>query len=391
MSRVGSPAGTGGRRSDTRPTKPQGAAPLEVHTILAALGIAGLRSRKGIPYTAIPGKNGPRWIVPNRPKLTRAAFREWHPYSGTGQMSWAGVRLLARFGALRYLPGVSQMRLPEDAGEQLLKSAGWKGEIAAPIILVGNPSPLHKVIVLLANAKGELTGVAKFPLAEGAAQAIRHEAEMLRRLDGKFGAPRLLHYSAEAACSVQAYLPGRLGGRKCKPKYVDFLVSLTHTGETLPLAEKITTLISQLQSRPEYFHSKEVLAGIFRNLESRTTGLPATLVHGDFAPWNIRDLPGGACTLVDWESGQWRGFPLHDLCHFFYMQTRLFAKKESFYSRLLASGCLRTYCEETGITADHVPQLTAAYLATTLRGHWEAGEDEFAAFCLAQMEEFLKR
>jgi hypothetical protein len=124
---------------------------LEIDSILAALGIPSSNSEKAIAYTVIPGSNGPRWIVPNRPKLVRAAFREWHPYSQIGRIFWAGTRLLARSGGVRYLPGSTQITLPADAGQQLMQATGWSAEIAPPIILVGNPSPMRKVIVFLAD------------------------------------------------------------------------------------------------------------------------------------------------------------------------------------------------------------------------------------------------
>jgi hypothetical protein len=272
-----------------------------------------------------------------------------------------------------------------------MQATGWSAEIAPPIILVGNPSPMRKVIVFLADEEGKLMAVAKFPIAQGAVQAICHEADMLRELEGRFSVPKLVHYSTKAGCSIQTYLSGRLGSRACKAKYVDLLLRFVRIDGALPAADATTSLIEQIRTRPEYSGLESVLNSTFRLIEGPRTEFPAALVHGDFAPWNIRELRDSRCTLVDWESARWDGLPLHDLCHFFFIQTRLFAPRSSFYSSLRASGCLKVYCDATAVKIDCVPQLAAAYLAATLVGHWEAGESDAARFCLAQMEDFVRR
>jgi phosphotransferase family enzyme len=50
-------------------------------------------------------------------------------------------------------------------------------------------------------------------------------------------------------------------------------------------------------------------------IEDACSGLPATLVHGDFRPRNVfvrRDVSGPACYPVDWETAGW-GVPAADL------------------------------------------------------------------------------
>src|SRR5665811_1352342 len=39
----------------------------------------------------------------------------------------------------------------------------------------------------------------------------------------------------------------------------------------------------------------------------RPPGTPAHWrpMHGDFAPWNLREMPGGQLSLVDWEDADW--------------------------------------------------------------------------------------
>jgi hypothetical protein len=305
------------------------------------------------------------------------------------------VRLLASVGCLHWLPRAESIDLPANAGEQLSRAVGWDAMIAPPIVLVGNPSPLHKLIVFLCHPDGELMGVAKFPLAPASRQAILHEAEMLQSLSTHIGAPRLLHYSEETGCAIQEYLGGRLGERECRTSYIDILVRLASINETLDLNEELRRLRLNIVARTEYSASASHLEALFRVMNCETAQkmarVPATVVHGDFAPWNIRELNRGSSTLIDWESSRPRGLPLHDLCHFFYIQTRLFDPNASFFEKMILHKCLAEYCERIKLDLQWVRQLTAAYLAATLLGHWQAEETAFAAYCLGQMEDFLNR
>ena len=58
-----------------------------------------------------------------------------------------------------------------------------------PVILVGNPSPARKLLVLLFNPRRELHAVVKLPMTLAARDYIRNRAETLRKLDEKNCAP----------------------------------------------------------------------------------------------------------------------------------------------------------------------------------------------------------
>src|SRR5580658_2565248 len=65
---------------------------VDERSVLSALGMEVDGTEGGIAYTVIPGRYGPRWIVPNQPARTRNAFREWRPYSKIGIAAWMGTR-----------------------------------------------------------------------------------------------------------------------------------------------------------------------------------------------------------------------------------------------------------------------------------------------------------
>src|ERR1035438_793210 len=125
--------------------------------MLAAMGIAANSPGIKIPYTIIPGNDGPRWLLPNRNELAQTILREWRPYSAAARLNWAIVRLVARLGALRFLPGTMQTRLPETAGRQLLSHIGQEADALPPVILVGSYS--RNLLVFLANPSQGLNAV----------------------------------------------------------------------------------------------------------------------------------------------------------------------------------------------------------------------------------------
>jgi hypothetical protein len=358
--------------------------------ILAALGVAADCPGIKFSYSIIPGNDGPRWLLPNRNELTQTILREWRPYSAAARLSWAGIRLLARLGALRLLPGTRQTQLPATVGRHLLSQFGIEGDAFPPVILVGNPSATRKIIVFLADPTQGLNTVLKLPLTLAARVSIRNEAETLRKLDGLHRAPRLLHYSEQSGAAMQEYLPGKLGSRRCKPDYLRLMIEFARTGEVASLREHGLRLAERLRSHAAYRdHAGDLDSGLASLLKD--TAIPAALVHGDFAPWNIRELSGGSCTLVDWESAVWRGLPLHDLCHFFYMQTQLFSPNRLFYSTLLREGSWRKYCHALDLSPSMVPRLVAAFLLETLARCWEAGNAPSADFCLRQLQAFQRQ
>ena len=360
----------------------------DLSRILAALGIAANSPGINIPYTIIPGNDGPRWLLPNRNKLTRTILREWRPYSPAARLSWAGVRLVARLGALRFLPGTMQTRLPATAGRQLLSHIGQEADASPPVILVGNLSTTRKLLVFMVIPSQGLDAVVKLPLTFAAHASLRNEADTLRKLDGKHGTPRLLHYSEESGAAMQQYLTGKLGSRRCKQEYLRLLLDLVRTGELISLRARGRRLEERLRSHSAYGNYAGNLESALAYLKEDAV-VPAALVHGDFAPWNIRELRDGTCTLLDWEFAEWLGLPLHDLCHFFYMQTLLFSPEKLFYSTFLREGSWRMYCHALDIPFSLVPRLATAFLLEKLATGWEIDSPLTASFCLRQLDMLL--
>ena len=88
--------------------------------------------------------------------------------------------------------------------------------------------------------------------------------------------------------------------------------------------------------------------------------LPASWVHGDFAPWNIKCRRGQKLMLIDWEDAQRGGFPLHDYFHFLHMQDYLFGQRPAMHFAGVGS-----FAETIGRHNQSVPSASRSSISRT--------------------------
>lgn len=365
------------------------AAALDLDGVLAALGVAADSAESRIPCTVIRGNDGPRWILPDGSRLAHALLSEWHPYGRFTRIFWSAVPLANRLGILPRLPGNMRSTLPSDASRRFLQRLGCSFNAGPPVILAGNNAITRKLLVFLEDRDQKKIILAKVPLTPPAQLSIGNEARMLETLNGKLHAPRLVCSSQETGIAAQEYLPGKLGSRRLKPEYVEFMLALASGGGSISLRAYGQRVAERLRGCPAYpEHSAQLNAAL--GLVESDADLPAALVHGDFAPWNIKHLPGGACTLIDWEMARADGLPLYDLCHFYYMQAYLFRADGLFYAAMLKAAAWRSYLSRLNLPAGLLKPLAAAFLLETLARYWDGSETSVERFCLHQLDMLLR-
>ncbi|OIQ71385.1 hypothetical protein GALL_469990 [mine drainage metagenome] len=196
-------------------------------------------------------------------------------------------------------------------------------------LFCGIPGPLQKLILYCPESRGGPGAVAKIALQKSADKAIAHETYWLLKLNRSPSIsrcmPRLLmqgtlgsnrHYFSMLSLP-QGFSPKLFG----KP-HDEFLHLLARpnpeagswnqsqayvrlyqrTHATLPLVEEKLRLL-WLDSLAE-----------IDSLIGRAV-LPTCIIHGDFAPWNLRQIDG-ELFLFDWEFTEEVGNPLLDFLHF---------------------------------------------------------------------------
>ncbi|HUI84627.1 MAG TPA: aminoglycoside phosphotransferase family protein [Candidatus Binatia bacterium] len=270
------------------------------------------------------------------------------------------------------MPHVRTVELA-DAHEIDWRAVGWKRPGApAPLIHVGTPGPRQKAVIHLADpASGECDAIVKVPLTPGARDAIIREAAVLEMLagEGYTCAPHVLRVHCERDLAAQQFLPGMPAQRRPISDYYALLRSLMLHDEYTNIAEQVTAW-----HEPFHVPDRQLMASVGAELADAVR-LPACWVHGDFAPWNIRTLPGGQPALIDWEDAARGGLPLHDAWHFLHMQDFLFRGRPAAHFPDLGA-----FGRGLGLSWRQCRKLEIAYLARSYARCVSEGEHRRAEF-----------
>jgi hypothetical protein len=147
---------------------------------------------------------------------------------------------------------------------------------------------------------------------------MEHEARVLPALASKgITAPGLLFADEVDGryVTVQSPLAGKLAPLQMTQAHERFLASMRNGAVKPASATKmVATLAGRIAAlavpHPQLAATLEQILPV---LES--TDVPSTVVHGDFAPWNLR-INHGRISAFDWEYGELDGLPLIDQTHY---------------------------------------------------------------------------
>ncbi|MFQ5785436.1 MAG: hypothetical protein ACE5H8_11530 [Alphaproteobacteria bacterium] len=268
-------------------------------------------------FWVIPGRAGPRWIVPQDAALGWPALRLWRPYDAASRAKWTLVTAAYRAGELGRLPGVAALGV---AGCDGWRHLGWDGD-AAPVavIHIGTPGPTRKAIATLVDrAQGRPLAVAKAPLGPAAAGRILHEAAALDGLarEAPGVAPRPLFSDPATGRSLQTFAAGAPSGMRLTAAHLGWLDRLRVSNSETSLRDGAEALARRLRALPRLDDGTRRRYGRLLEGVAFPEPLPAFRVHGDFAPWNLRRAEGETLIAFDWEFSETPGLPGHDLVHF---------------------------------------------------------------------------
>jgi hypothetical protein len=196
-------------------------------------------------------------------------------------------------------------------------------------------------------------------------QIAAHEAKALQGIAKLLGAkshvPKVLFAGDVDGVYVTAQTPlsGRPTGPRLTPAIQTFLRSL-QTEQIKPAAR--TNLVEQLAVRIDGLSSgKEKLLSALESLQPtlETLKVPVTVIHGDFAPWNLREDRGDIFAF-DWEYAELDGIPLFDETHFRLQVGFQLHQWTPEQARAELSEWAAT--QPIGLKADEVKALQAVYL-----------------------------
>ncbi len=273
-------------------------------------------------FAVVPGMHDPRMFIPlDSNRLAAGAFAIYGPLRRTARIKARAARAAARLG----LPGWYRDRVTialREPGELIESLREVVGQPVIPAISSGSPPPARnrKVTLGLLDPGGNLLAFAKLPgPSDQARLGLENSVRVLRAIAGTPAAdcaPRLLFGGPMAGtfAEVTGVVQGQTPGEAFAPAHQHFLNRLA-TGEHKPAAR--TEWFSALLNDRALLAARPPLNSILNRLRERMEGLvaPTFIIHGDFAPWNLRRC-GGEFRAFDWENASLEGPPLIDRVHY---------------------------------------------------------------------------
>ncbi len=339
------------------------------------------------PYLVIPGNHGPRWLIPAARRAASSVLRAWRPYSVTGQLKWLAIRMADRAGVVRYFPSVSSLTISRSTSLGWSERCGLASPAGEMVILIGNPSPDRKLIVFLLDDQHRIAAVLKVGLTTGAGVSILREAEALGKLEPYCWAPEILSVHPDLGAAAQEYVDGTLPHRGFRPDYLDLLCRLPRSGGSL----KLSGVASAMANRGgQGAGDGPVIApDLLQRCLSRLDldiAIPTMLVHGDFAPWNIRKTPKSGYVLVDWEWSDFAGLPAYDLLHFLFGEDLLFGGGTGGYAAIRGKSICKEYLKRMDLDTELLPRLAILYLLDRPQRQSKSADTASGAYLLRQLE-----
>lgn len=255
---------------------------------------------------------------------------------------------------------------------------------------LGTISPDRKLAIISRKTKDTLC-VTKLAISENASRQIRYEAEILNQLQLKnlHLMPKLLKVTEDA--SIQEYLSGTPVQASITTYHISFLKKL-HLNVNINIKdyfnEKIIPLIETMPEKKR----RMTLLKLLEKFEIPDASIMTTIVHGDFAPWNLKLDASNQLLAFDWEDCIMMGLPLHDLYHahliFYYVKVILNGSKA--YQPLKWNSIEKSYIQHHKLS-DHEHTLLIAYLSYTIavRNNKNIQNDTYQDLLIATLEKAL--
>ena len=286
-----------------------------------ALRDAGFRHVR--EFAVVPGLSDPRLFIPLDSRAVAAsAFRLYAPVKLAARCRMAAARAAALLGSRAWYRDRVTIALRQRSHlEQALAELFPDDRIHLALASGSAPPALNRKITLAVLGRGgRRLAFAKLPGPLPISRAgIENSVRMLKALaDLPAGecVPRLLFAGTLAGtyAEVTSPLGGHMPGIRFKPAHQQFLDSL-RTGKSRQLGE--TEWVQSMLGRSRLPGRGPDLDGLLERLLPSLSGmtLATTIVHGDFAPWNLR-LDRGRIHALDWETGSLEGPPLIDRTHY---------------------------------------------------------------------------
>lgn len=341
-------------------------------------------------FFIIPGKDGPRWIIPQNPDIGLSVLYQWHPYDLISKIKWKILLCAYKKGIIGEIPGIKGIGINGNLTfDNRSSSNRGKKELYLPITYIGTPGKDQKAVssIISANSLKNIC-IRKIPLGKNASKKIIDEAAFLDTIKFKKPniAPGIIFLDKEKGVSDQEVVAGRLTSRKFTDQHLNWLVELAD-GNTTTINKHCLSLLDQLKSVDKKIDSLKTkyIKNIIERIDDATI-LPSVWFHGDFAPWNLK-WNQNELKAIDWEEAKKGYLPLQDLIHFFVIQNFLFKKKKNLILPLLERRFVYKYLELLKIPISYSRRLALYYMVSSWITQKINNKNEYSDFLLSSIKQ----
>jgi hypothetical protein len=274
-------------------------------------------------FAVLPSLEKARWFIClDTGKAAAASFSLYTPSRKSAHVKKAVAKMLAK---LR-VPGwyrdeiIVASRQPPPLETKLAEL--FPGQTIRLALSSGAPEPAinRKPSAAVIDAQGNLLAFVKIAVSDVSRRIVENEGNMLTALQQRGHlrsiGPRLL-FAGEVDSryiTVQSPLPGKPAPLGMTVEHFAFVYALRGADKIASETNLVATLRARLDGlvppRPDLL---DAFDSVLPTLEQMTVN--STVVHGDFAPWNLR-LHDGKISAFDWEYGDVDGLPRVDEIHF---------------------------------------------------------------------------
>jgi hypothetical protein len=342
-------------------------------------------SHKRYTFFTIPGQGNLRWIVPDDPRLGIPVLSQWRPYKPWSYIKWKFILSLYSNRWLKKIQGIGILEFTPDKAHT---PNGKSRQRSVPVIYVGTPGPHQKAVATFINpVTGIPENVMKVALKKSARKNLTREAEMLKKI-AEFNVPeipKIISIEDDGAKTVQTVINGRLTSRKLTKAHIDWLLELPRFKKTTTFDEQrliIHEVLAKNQSKLTEVERKSIIQAATA-LQGKIP-IPYLIIHGDFAPWNLKWIANDEITAIDWEDSSVDGLPLWDLSHFFCIQAHLFGGPNPF-KKIRECPLTALYIKRIGLEQDNLRQLYILYLIKKFMGSGLFSINPYGTFLIQQI------
>jgi hypothetical protein len=280
---------------------------------LRAMGFAHIRE-----FAVLPRIQNARLLVPlDSPQVAVATLRALiSPYRKITRAGFATIKRAARVGLRFYWDRlcVAQRRVPPLEAHLLCLHAVDSVRLG---MFTGWPA-LRKPTLAVLDQAGRVLSFAKGSDSTLGRRLLQREATTLSRLTPATSliAPKLLFEGRVDGryVTVQSGLSGTQGQRRFSSEHINLLNCLmSDESRRVSSAESVGRLQSNVELVAATWRELSGFLQLRSQLED--VSLPVAILHGDFAPWNVRRDHHGLAA-IDWEYSSLDGLPLIDRLHY---------------------------------------------------------------------------